>query len=687
MKNVIKRYDVLFSILIFLLLIPAEYFEWFSTLENQTLSVRHILRMNYGDEEKIRFTNDKIGVVFLDEEFFQEYGSFPLRRTDIGKIVENLRFLGAKVVVVDMLMDFPSSYKEDPIIAASLKKAGNNILVSMLEFRKGKFSKIIYPTEKIKGASTTAYSNHSKDGNMLNRLRIYPQVGKELNEWPASVSAVAMYLGVKPKVEDDRLILGDIVVQLDHYNDFRNDFPALKPNVPFLSKDPYVGISGMDILTLDLEEEDDVDEFRSLVEDKIIFFGDTSEVSHDIFDTIVGEVYGVDIMAIEAATLLKGAHLTSAHFIAELIQFIVILVLLIAIGFISEPKYRFLATIGLLLVFSGWSILAYVSLDLVFSAGYALIGIILSFIAVNVYLFILERQQKSFITGAFGQYLSPDVIEILMDDPSKLSLGGERREMTAYFSDVAGFSTISESLTPDELVQLLNHYLTEMCNIISHHNGTIDKFEGDAIIAFWGAPIIQPDHAKLCCWATVDMQKKMVEMRRELKEQGKPELQVRMGLNSGPMVVGNMGSQSRMDYTIMGDAVNLAARLEGANKFYKNHTMISQFTYEMAKDHIDVRELDTIRVVGKDEPITVYDLIERKNQTTGKKADLIEIYNQALGMYKQRDFKKAMETFQKALAIIATDGPSQTYVERCAEFVKEPPPADWDGVYRLTSKG
>jgi adenylate cyclase len=329
----------------------------------------------------------------------------------------------------------------------------------------------------------------------------------------------------------------------------------------------------------------------------------------------------------------------------------------------------------------------YITFDIVFSMSYTIFASGIGFLTINVYLFIQERKEKSFIKNAFGQYLSPKVIEQLMDDPSHLSLGGQRREMTAFFSDVQGFSTISESLTPDELVQLLNEYLTEMCNIIAAHDGTIDKFEGDAIIAFWGAPLVQPDHAVLSCLACIDMQNRLVELRKRWAEEGKPQLLVRMGVNSGPMVVGNMGSQTRMDYTIMGDSVNLAARLEGANKFYKIFTMISEFTYVLAKDFVEVRELDTIRVVGKSEPITVYELLDRKGMVTGERASVMATYHKGLELYKQRLYKEALTVFESVLAISPADGPSATYIIRCKEFMATPPGDDWDGVYTHTKKG
>jgi adenylate cyclase len=295
--------------------------------------------------------------------------------------------------------------------------------------------------------------------------------------------------------------------------------------------------------------------------------------------------------------------------------------------------------------------------------------------------------QKALIRDAFGQYLSPKVVADLVKDPSKLTLGGEEREMTAYFSDIAKFSTFSEALTPTQLVNVLNDYLTEMCNIIIGLEGTVDKFEGDAIIAFWGAPTRQMDHAKLACFASIDMSKALIPLRDKWVADGRPSISVRMGLNSGPMVVGNMGSAQRMNYTIMGDTVNLAARLEGANKAYTSGTMISEATYGACQSDVDVRELDTIRVVGKSESVKVYQLLERKNQTAGNIADLVDKFESSLGLYKDRNYKDALAGFETCLEIAADDGPALTYAERCRGFISEPPVDDWDGVFTLDSKG
>ncbi len=297
-----------------------------------------------------------------------------------------------------------------------------------------------------------------------------------------------------------------------------------------------------------------------------------------------------------------------------------------------------------------------------------------------------EESQKRYIKNAFSRYLAPGVIDRIIESPEALELGGESRIITIFFSDVAGFSTISEKLTPTELVKRLNEYLTEMTDIILLHGGTVDKYEGDAIMAFYGAPHAFEDHALRCLLATIDMKKKLREMQEMWRKIGVDELFVRMGMNTGETVVGNMGSKARLDYTAMGDAVNLASRLEGANKYYKTSAMMSGATYEAAKDHIEARKLDVIRVVGKSEPILVYELLGRKGTLPDIMYDMLEQYHTGLDYFNDRDWKKSLSLFKKASKIIDDDGPTQTYIERCEKFMKKPPPKKWDGVYKLTSK-
>ena len=691
MNKLIRRPDLWISLVLFLLMIPAERLELFSSVENWLQGNRHIVRLNTLDADKTQFAYDDIIIVDTEEEFFDEYGSWPLKRSDIAKLTTLIKKLGAEVIALDMLMDFPNGYGEDPILAEALESAGNTIVVAQLEFDgDGNFQGVNHPTETLKVATESGYTNHTLIGNKMSRVRFFPEEIEESNVWPFAIKTLAMYKGVEPKLEDGQLIIGDISVPLDHFNDLWVDLPALPPNAMFLAKDTPAGISAGEIL-FDLQDipddewDEETEELQDLIAGKIVLVGDTSEVSHDIFTSPIGEVYGIEFLADTIYTLMNNAPIRPAGDFTEILVFAVLFIAFVLVTMI--PKYENALFFLIIALYVAFGFYMYVYHGIAFSMSYSLIACFLTTGIINLYLFMMERKQKGFIKGAFSQYLSPTVIDQIVENPDMLQLGGEKREMTPFFSDIQGFSTISEGLTPEELVQLLNEYLTAMCDIVSSYHGTIDKFEGDAIIAFWGAPLELPDHATIACHAAIDMQKKNEEMRKTLREQNRPMLYTRIGMSSGPVVVGNMGSADRMDYTMMGDVVNLAARLEGVNKFYQTFTMIPQSTYELAKDDIDTRQLDVIRVVGKKEPISVYEVLERKNQTSSEKSGVVEKYLKALKLYEERNFADASKEFEKVLAIDPDDGPSQTYVKRCGVFLETPPEKDWDGVYTFTEKG
>ena len=700
MNTIFKRLDLWITAVIFILMLGAERYELLPRIENPLIGLRHEFRAQTLPAEETEFLYDDILIVDTEEEFFEEYGSWPLKRKDIAKMVTNLKRLGAEVIALDMIMDFPNGYGEDPILAEALQESGKTMVVSLLNLDtpiwyslgETRLNGITDATEILNESTERGYTNVTEIGGQLSRIRFYPEIIKEHNIWPYAVQALAMYLDVEPSLEDGVLTLGDLSMPLDEYNFLWIDFPKLPAGLTFLKQTPAV-ITALEVL-MDLEDLEDLDEkefleetedLREMVEGKLVLVGDTSEMSHDIFETPVGEVYGIEIIADTVATMMKQQPIRPAPFAFEAL---VMLILLLAFFAVSQlKKFENLVFLLVIVVYSAINIYFYIYHGLVFSWSYPLVACFLSMITINLYLFMLERKQKTFIRGAFSQYLSPAVIDMIVRDPDKLKLGGERREMTAFFSDIQGFSTVSESLTPEELVQLLNEYLTSMCEVISSYNGTVDKFEGDAIIAFWGAPLDNPDHARDGCMAALDMQERNIELRKKLREENRPMLYTRMGINSGPIVVGNMGSATKTDYTMMGDNVNLAARLEGANKFYKTYTMIAENTYKLAEDSIDVRYLDVVRVVGKNEPVKIYQLLAKKNQLAGSMQEVLEHYEKGLNCYKNLNFKDAIMNFENALKLEPEDGPCLTYVNRCKMYLEQPPPKDWDGVFNFTEKG
>ncbi len=302
--------------------------------------------------------------------------------------------------------------------------------------------------------------------------------------------------------------------------------------------------------------------------------------------------------------------------------------------------------------------------------------------------FLVLEKEKSYIRNAFSHYLSTDVINELLDDPSKLNLGGEKKLLTAMFTDVRGFSTISETMDPTELVKLLNAYLTEMSNIILELRGTIDKYEGDAIIAFFGAPIAYADHAGRACSAAVRM-KKMEKILNEhfLTEKLSPTpLATRIGINTGEMVVGNMGTAQKMDYTIMGNSVNLASRLEGVNKQYGTWILASETTRQEAGEAFAWRQMDRVRVVGISQPVRLYELLEERSAADASTLAAVEIFHQAQALFEARDWDKAAGLFEEVQRLLPGDGPAEVFLKRCREFKKKPPADNWDGVFSLTMK-
>jgi adenylate cyclase len=302
--------------------------------------------------------------------------------------------------------------------------------------------------------------------------------------------------------------------------------------------------------------------------------------------------------------------------------------------------------------------------------------------------FIETEKEKRFIRNAFGHYLSPDVINELITSPEKLTLTGELKYLTALFTDIRGFSTISEVLNPTDLVKLLNSYLTEMSNIILSLKGTIDKYEGDAIISFFGAPVAFEDHANRACLAAARMKRMEVLLNEHLlREKLTPTaLYTRIGINTGEMTVGNMGTEQKMDYTIMGHAVNLAARLEGVNKQYNTKILISEYTYKEGGQGITVRKLDRVRVVGIKTPVRLYEIIDETEHVGEQLKEGIATFHEGLSCFEEKNWVKAEKYFEEAKKAIPDDGPSDIYLKRCIEFQKKPPSDTWDGVFNLVQK-
>lgn len=424
-------------------------------------------------------------------------------------------------------------------------------------------------------------------------------------------------------------------------------------------------------------------------QDKIVLIGATAIGIYDMRVTPFSQVFpGIEIHANIIDTILKQQFLYRPNWVT-IFDIINIITVGVILGLILPKTKAIWGTINAGLLFILFPLAAYYLFKykgIWINMVYPLANIILTNLALTVYRYLTEEKEKKKIRGAFQYYLSPAVVEQILKDPEKLKLGGEKKELTVLFSDIRGFTSFSEQMSPENLVKFLNEYLSRMTDIIFKYAGLLDKYMGDAIMAIWGAPLEQPDHPLRACYTALDMVAELRTWREKWRDQGMPVLNIGVGINTGPMVVGNMGSEKRFDYTVMGDSVNLASRLEGLNKLYGTSIIISEFTYSFVQGEILGRELDLVRVKGKDQPVRIYELLARSSAATSEQRELVQEFQAGLTAYQNRQWSKAEAIWKNILQKFPGDEPSKLYVERCRMLMQNPPPPDWDGVYSVTTK-
>ena len=303
-----------------------------------------------------------------------------------------------------------------------------------------------------------------------------------------------------------------------------------------------------------------------------------------------------------------------------------------------------------------------------------------------------ELRVKARIRDTFGKYVDPRIVAGLIDRPELTDAKGSRREMTIFFCDMKEFTAFSEGMTPAALVNVMNRYMTMMSEPVRHNNGIIDKYIGDGIMAFWGPPFTSTEeHPGLACLAALDQLATLAAFRAELPEltglkRGFPEIDIRIGIATGDVVVGNIGSEQTRNYTVIGDTVNLASRLEGANKTYGTRVLVSEATSRLAADLVETREIDRVLVVGKTEPQRIFELLGRKGDVTEERLKLRNAFDEALAAYRRKNWEEARAAFESCLKIVPDDGPSRVFLSRIAQFCTTAPSLDWDGVWSLVEK-
>ena len=425
-----------------------------------------------------------------------------------------------------------------------------------------------------------------------------------------------------------------------------------------------------------------------LMKGAVVLVGTTAPGLLDLRATPVGEAYpGVEVHANLIAGILDGTikQLPEYTIGAEVLMLALFGLAFAVVAPMLTPLGASALMASMLVAYLGINLLAWSSASFVLPLASGLLMLATMFVLNMSYGYFVETRGKRQITGLFGQYIPPELVDEMARDPEAYSLDAESRELTVLFSDVRGFTTISEGLNPKELSSLMNLFLTPMTEVIHESRGTIDKYMGDAIMAFWGAPLADADHAGNAVRAGLEMLAKLAEINRVFAEKGWPAVKIGVGINTGPMSVGNMGSEFRMAYTVLGDAVNLGARLEGLTKSYGVEMLVSETTREATPQYA-YREIDRVKVKGKDRPITIYEPLGLRETLDGKWKDELKLLREALKRYRAQEWDLAEMNFLNLARSSRSPGVYLMYRDRITEFRLNPPPRDWDGVYTHTAK-
>ena len=689
--------------------------ELFTHLEHLTHDLRFRLR---GVEEHA----PDIVTVGIDSQTLDQLGltGIPPRSYHV-KLIKNLYDAGAKAVLLDILFLTYTGRRENSEYAMSLKPIPSyqdSLLADTL---------FMYPETVIARKQIVDLTRSS-----LNTAG-EPPLPIPMLQFPRQLAFVDMILDSDKFVRRAQLIHNDTDLALGWQYSFalRAAMAVMEADTAWVDTNRHVAHVGSRDIPLDerdmmiinypmneavyarqggyipyeqVLDDSSPDGLRALrkagtFRDKVVLVGAAYPESRDwestpfylgasVFSSTEQPMYGIHIHRSIASTIISGRYIHTVRWrqTALWIALMALLTVLLNYRFGGIPGLTL--SILLIMVWSVGMVTLFIGTRILMPIiAPSLATVIPAYIGVMTYNYLRERRQKKMIRSTFSQYVPDKVVQELLRNPDMLRIGGEEREMTVLFSDIADFTSISEKLSPTELVDLLNEYLTAMTDIILACDGIIDKYEGDAIMAEFGAPLPDPEHASKACRAAVEMQTRLAELRLDWRSRGKPELTARIGINSGPMVIGNMGSRRIMDYTVMGDNVNLSARLEGANKVYGTGIMCSEATKILAGDQIVSRKLDVLRVKGRSAGLGVYEILGMSGDSLPDAVNrMLSHYHKGMSAYRECRWAEACESFTAALEIKPDDGPSLLYKDRCMEFTSNPPPTDWDGIFTMRTK-
>ncbi|HOQ80949.1 MAG TPA: adenylate/guanylate cyclase domain-containing protein [Candidatus Cloacimonadota bacterium] len=712
---IIKRFKKWYVLLFFAFIIAVlsyslQYFEFFKLVEIKTLDLRfkRFPLEAQADSSIVLVAIDNSSLIYAKDNGVM----WPWSRDFYAYITNFMAYEGAKAVLYDIQFYEPdydrlniSSEESDNSFAYALQNYNNVILgvqygqdslhvpadinrfaIPVLDRNKSYAARVNgarFPIEQFRNSVSMlgGINIQPDDDGVIRRVPLFYQLH---DLFVPQISFIAAYRtkNMGALVFNNHILQIDSQdIQLDNNDNYQINWYGKGGSEGVFKYIPFKSVI-QSAAALEYGEEPSIE--PGFFKDKYIIIGATADGLMDLKTSPYTKIMpGMEIWATILSNLLNNHYI---YYLPNLILFIYIFFIsfIILYSFV-KLKATFSNLIVLtLLTFSIvgisflWKYRIYLNLIV------PIIAIIISYLTIVFISYIMEGKSKKEIRRVFTRYLHPDIIATLIDNPDQVEMGGEEIEATVMFSDIYNFTTFSEGKHPKDLVKDLNEYFTAITNIILDNNGLLDKYTGDGLMAIFGAPIPRKDHAYLACKSAI-LHKKFAEaLSKETNSASSLFHQnTRLGINSGTFVAGNIGSEKRMDYTAIGDAVNLSARLEGVNKIYKTKIIISESSYLFVKDDFVCRELDYLRVKGKTEPTRIYELIDFMDKK--ENYQWIDTYRRALSLYRQGEFQNAKEIFDTLTMPEAYDEASATMSKRCS-FLLENPPHDWDGILTLLEK-
>lgn len=652
-----------------------------------------------------------------DDEIPEKY---PWPTNIYAKLIENLNEAGAKAIIFDVVFRDQDIYdpRNDTLFAQAMQKYGNVVLAGEIRREESRFR-----TEIISDIPLPIFS--SLNPNPYGLVRVNKNVDGAVRTYAFGLKNVEQVIymigleGIRIYENLDRADMAPLEAHSDSFRIGSYAIPKYRPNAFLIN---YYGpektfpeisleavIDDQEYKTVFEQELDfDINQFdnpengllqQDIFKDKMVIVGSTMPLLRDFFATPFANDRnnprpGYEIHAHAIQTVLDGNYLTKQRGIWTILLILLFSACIVLINRYYNTLVGILISAGIAGGVMLAACFAFMNFNFIMSVTGPVLSIVIAQITMVSYEYLMEYKEKKRIKGMFSSYVSPELVEQMVQSGEEPQLGGEETFMTAFFSDIVSFSTFSEQLEPAKLVSLINEYLSSMTDIINTNGGTLDKYIGDAIVAFYGAPVYIPDHAYKACISSILMQHELERLCEKWKKDGWPEIvssmQQRIGMNTGNMVTGNMGSTRRFNYTMMGDNVNLAARCESAAKQYGIFSMITETTKTEAEktgDDILFRLLDHIVVKGKTKPVKVYEVIDLKSNVNEQTKEGIGLFEEGFEQYVLGNWEQAIHLFKQSAKLERYEkNPSQIFINRCKKMQRELSIDNWNGVYVLKEK-